>query len=128
MADHEAAQYYRALVGEEFTGTWVGYHDHGEPKSQLWVKVAISDESENMAKGLQAIKDIFKDRIWKGFDDDSLYIKTIDPVGVSRYKIKAYRHFVLPNDWRGAEKHEDGCGFYFILETVIAPETPEMES
>ena len=126
MADHEATRYYRALVGEEFTGTWVGYHEQGEPKSQLWIKVAISDESEKMAKGLQTITDTFEGRIWKGFDEDTLYIKSVEPVGVARYRIKGCRHFAFPAGWRDQDKHEDGCGYYFILETVPAP-PPEQE-
>lgn len=124
MADHEAMRYYRELVGEEFIGTWVGYHDEGEPRSQLWIKITISEETEKLAQGLQAIRDTFENRIWKGFDNDILYIKSLEPVGVARYRIRGCRHFVLPLGWRDSERHEDGCGYYFILETV-QPQTPD---
>lgn len=128
MPDHEATRYYRDLVGEEFTGTWVGCYDHGEPRSQLWLKVAISDESEKLAEGLQVITETFENRIWKGFDEGVLYIKSVEPVAEARYRIKGCKHFDFPAGWRDSEKHEDGCGYYFILEVLrTLTRTPEVQ-
>ena len=119
-----AHKYYQELVGEIFTGSYNGeYYHRGDHDSRTWYKITIDDMPSTMESGLAAIRDEFEGRIWKGFYNDTLYVRDIDhdikEMSRAKFKIIDYNFFKFERrDFKEPVKYTDNTCYFFIVQPI----------
>ena len=108
--------YYESLCGEVFEGEYEGEYDRGDYKAIPWPIIRIKHKSEAMKEGLDKIVKNFEGKIWKGYRNGCLYVKSDDDVQKgTTFKIVNYKRFALEN-WKEPDKYSEKCGYYFIVQ------------
>lgn len=122
----DPASYYKALVGEEFTGKLLrDFFNREDDTSVSWAKINIDSMPHTMEAGLQAIINNFEGKIWKGFHNGIIYVNPDDHhdwkaiMSAGTFRIEAYKK--LDFQWRPKEpeKYTSQQGYCFILSPVM---------
>ena len=113
---------YKALVGETFSGTFIGTFDRRDSTSKTWLKIRIDAMSPQMKDGLQAIVDSFEGCIWKGFHEGVMYIDfELHPRSIQeaeRFQIQDFQVLSFHKACKEPEKYSYQYGCCFILGAV----------
>ena len=116
--DHKADVQYKLLVGEVFSGKYIGTWNRGDEDSIDWMKISISKCSDEMRKILDEIEAKFEGKIWTGFLNNVLYAKYEGGCAVeeaNKFEIIQFKNFPFPVGWKEPEKYTDKCGYNLIL-------------
>ena len=113
--------YYRALVGEEFTGTYKGIYNLEDDTSRIWYKIKYKDISEQFSKTIEDIEDKFEGRIWKGIHKGIIYVDSeyhgdCENAVSQSYKITRYKKFDFEINCKTESKYSDKCGYQLFIE------------
>ena len=93
-----------------------GEYNRGDYKAISWLTIRIKYKSETMKEGLDEIVTKFEGKIWKGYHNDCLYVKSDNDVQEgTTFKIVNYKRFEL-EDWKEPDKYREKCGYYFIVQ------------
>ncbi len=122
MPEHEATEYYKALVDKEFTGKFNGHFHREDENSCNWRKIKMTETSDSMQEGLKSIKKKFEGRIWKGFHNGTLYVHSDSSdeelKRSTKFKIVEYKSFKFDKTWKEPEQYTDRHGFNFIVDAA----------
>ena len=103
MADKPKSEYpedyYKRLVGEEFTGRYAGDYNRNDWKSANWytIKIDKTSMSDVLRSGLADIESKFEGKIWKGIWNNALYVREADhgkeTKSARKFRIIGYNSF-----------------------------------
>ena len=108
--------FYEELCDEIFKGKYEGGYNRGDYKAIPWLTIRIKHKSETVKEGLNEIVTICEGKIWKGYHNGCLYVKSDDNVQKgTMFKTVNYKRFAL-EDWKEPSKYSERCGYYFIVQ------------